>query len=71
MVDTELSKTAVLETRTTRDARVPLYADDPEMLCGWRGIPLPPQPDEHGEWQRDYTYDGGHKARWFRFRIDK
>jgi hypothetical protein len=32
----------------TRDARVPLSADDPEMENGWRCIPVPPTADD--EW---------------------
>jgi hypothetical protein len=30
----------------TRDARVPHAADDPEMECGWRCIPIPPTIDD-------------------------
>jgi hypothetical protein len=30
----------------TRDARVPLGADDPEMLNGWRSVPVPPTSDD-------------------------
>ncbi len=30
----------------TRDARVPLSDHDPEMVNGWRCIPIPPTEDE-------------------------
>jgi hypothetical protein len=30
----------------TRDARVPFSADDPDMECGWRCIPIPPTDDD-------------------------
>jgi hypothetical protein len=33
----------------TRDARVPISADDPEMDCGWKAIPLPPTIDDGWE----------------------
>jgi len=35
-----------LERRITRDARVPLSDDDPEMENGWRCIPVPPTDDD-------------------------
>jgi hypothetical protein len=34
-----------LERRATRDIRVPLSADDPEMESGWQNIPVPPTAD--------------------------
>jgi hypothetical protein len=39
----------VVERRITRDARVPLVADDDEFECGWQCIPLPPALDEGWE----------------------
>jgi hypothetical protein len=36
----------MLETRITRDAKVPYSADDPEMQDGWRCIPVPPTADD-------------------------
>jgi len=35
----------LLEHRITRDSKVPLSADDPEMENGWRCIPIPPTDD--------------------------
>jgi hypothetical protein len=35
-----------LERRITRDARVPISDDDPEMENGWRCIPVPPTADD-------------------------
>ena len=37
-----------LEREKTRDARVPLSADDPDMEDGWQCIPVPPTDDP--EW---------------------
>jgi hypothetical protein len=34
-----------LERTETRDERVPLSADDPEMDTGWSCIPVPPSAD--------------------------
>lgn len=34
-----------LERTKTRDERVPLSADDPEMDTGWSCIPVPPSAD--------------------------
>jgi hypothetical protein len=34
-----------LERITTRDERVPLNPNDPEMMEGWRCIPVPPTDD--------------------------
>lgn len=36
----------IVERRYTRDALVPLSADDPDFNCGWRCIPLPPSLDD-------------------------
>jgi hypothetical protein len=36
----------LIEHRYTRDAKVPLSIDDPEMWCGWQSIPIPPSLDE-------------------------
>ena len=35
----------LLEHRITRDSKVPLSADDPEMENGWPCIPIPPTDD--------------------------
>jgi hypothetical protein len=35
-----------LERVITRDERVPLSVDDPEMQNGWHSIPMPPTHDE-------------------------
>jgi hypothetical protein len=34
-----------LERARMRDERVPLDDDDPEMLNGWRSVPVPPSDD--------------------------
>ena len=47
-----------LERCSTRDDRVPLYADDPEMFCGWRCVPVPPSPDP-----RWFIIDSSHDRR--------
>jgi hypothetical protein len=39
----------VPEIRYTRDARVPLSADDPEFYQGWQCIPIPPTLDDGWE----------------------
>ena len=39
------SRHRFLERRVTRDVRVPLSEDDPEMENGWRCIPIPPTDD--------------------------
>jgi hypothetical protein len=51
-----------LERRITRDAKVPISADDLEMENGWRCIPIPPTDD--GRWfilddSRDYKTEWG------------
>jgi hypothetical protein len=53
-----------LQRRITRDAKVPLSADDLAMENGWRCIPMPPTTD--GDWfiiddNRDYKTEW---ARW-------
>src|SRR5262249_59144899 len=42
---TATGRRRVLERVATRDERVPLSADDPEMWRGWRNIPVPPSDD--------------------------
>lgn len=37
----------VLERVITRDARVPISADDPEMKNGWEYIPVQPTADDN------------------------
>jgi hypothetical protein len=58
----------VVERRITRDAQIPLVADDYEYVFGWRCIPLPPALDEGWEivdTSKDY------KTTWARFvRLD-
>jgi hypothetical protein len=39
----------IIEQRYTRDARVPLHADDLDMDEGWRCIPVPPTEDPSWE----------------------
>jgi hypothetical protein len=34
-----------VQKRWTRDARIPLIADDWEFLHGWECVPLPPERD--------------------------
>jgi hypothetical protein len=34
-----------LERVKTRDARVPMSADDPDMRNGWKAVPIPPTDD--------------------------
>ena len=36
----------IAEVRYTRDFRVPISADDPDMDCGWSCIPIPPTIDD-------------------------
>jgi hypothetical protein len=58
---------AYLETRATRDEREPLTLDDPEMLYGWRNVPVPP--DASGDWFIvDSTNDKA--TTWARWRAD-
>jgi hypothetical protein len=56
----------VIEHRYTRDAKVPLSAEDPEMDCGWRCVPIPPTDDER--WQI-FDTRGDRKTGWRRIRI--
>lgn len=35
----------VIERVYTRDIQVPLDANDPDFICGWRSIPVPPSLD--------------------------
>jgi hypothetical protein len=53
-----------LERAKTRDARVPLSDDDPEMDDGWRCIPVPPTGDP-----RWFILDDSHdyKTTWGRW----
>jgi len=56
----------VVEYCKTRDAQVPISAEDPDMLEGWRCIPVPPSEDPR--WQiHDTRHD--HKTTWRRFRL--
>jgi hypothetical protein len=52
-----------LRFEITRDVRVPLSADDPEMENGWRCIPIPPT-DDPGWFIVDDTKDS--KTVWAR-----
>jgi len=52
----------LLERRITRDAKVPISADDPEMEKGWRSIPVPPTEDDRWfilDTSRDYKTEWG------------
>ena len=53
-----------LEREKTRDQRVPLSVDDPEMNTGWRCIPVPPSADPG--W---FIFDNSHdyKTTWGRW----
>jgi len=53
-----------LERMITRDAKVPISADDPEMENRWRYIPIPPTDD--GDW---FILDSSHdrKTVWGRW----
>ena len=53
-----------LERVSTRDVQVPLSADDPEMLNGWRCVEIPPTNDV--AW---FILDSSHDRRttWGRF----
>jgi hypothetical protein len=42
---TYIGRHRFLEQRMTRDERVPLSADDPEMENGWSCVPVPPDND--------------------------
>jgi hypothetical protein len=56
----------VIEHAYTRDAVVPLSADDLDMDCGWRCIPVPPTDDE-----RWFPFDTSRDRRtgWRRIRL--
>jgi hypothetical protein len=56
----------VIERRYTRDACVPISDDDPEMLCGWQSIPVPPTFDD-GWVIFDQSKD--YKTGWRRIRL--
>jgi hypothetical protein len=56
----------LIEHRYTRDAQVPLNADDPEMDCGWRCFPIPPTDDDR--WQI-FDTRGDRKTGWRRIRL--
>jgi hypothetical protein len=53
----------IIETRYTRDARVPISADDPDMDCGWRSIPIAPTIDDGWE---IFDSSKDHKTGWHR-----
>jgi hypothetical protein len=57
-----------VERRLTRDARVPLTDDDPEMENGWQCIEVPP----NGElgWLIDKSYDSDRKTGWYRYVVE-
>jgi hypothetical protein len=59
-----MSRLRYLERAKTRDARVPLSADDLEMEDGWRCIPIPPTDDP--DW---FIIDNSHdyKTKWARW----
>ena len=54
-----------LERRVTRDARVPISADDLEMENGWRSIPIPPTED--GRWFIIDSHSKDYKTIWGRW----
>jgi hypothetical protein len=56
----------LIEHRYTRDERVPLSIDDPEMMCGWQSIPIPPSLDQ--AWQIFDTRKD-RKTGWRRIRL--
>jgi hypothetical protein len=41
----------MIRTVYTRDVKVPLAEDDPEMNSGWRCIPIPPTSDPDDVWE--------------------
>jgi hypothetical protein len=57
----------VVEYRGTRNAQVPISADDLDMSTGWRCIPVPPSEDP-GWAISDTRHD--YKTTWRRFRIE-
>jgi hypothetical protein len=48
----------------TRDEKVPLDPDDPEMEHSWRNVPQPPAPDDGGWIIVDSSHD--RKTGWMR-----
>jgi hypothetical protein len=56
----------VIEHVYTRDAKVPLIADDFEFDCGWQCIPLPPTLDEGWE---IFDHSKDYKTGWCRVRF--
>jgi hypothetical protein len=42
----QVGRRMIAEVRYTRDFRVPIADDDPEMDCGWQSIPVPPTIDD-------------------------
>jgi hypothetical protein len=48
-----------LERAKTRDERVPLDDDDPDMNYGWRCIPVPPTDDPGFDNSHDYKTTWG------------
>jgi hypothetical protein len=60
------SRLRFLERRITRDARVPLSADDPEMENGFRAIAVPPTRDD--DWfVLESSHNGKDKTVWGRW----
>jgi hypothetical protein len=57
----------IVETRITRDVRIPAADDDREMESGWRCVPVPPTDDP--SWQIDPDYASDRKTRWRRVHI--
>jgi hypothetical protein len=57
----------VIEHRYTRDFPVALSADDPDMDCGWRCIPMPPSEDD--SWQI-FDTSKDRRTGWRRIRIE-
>jgi hypothetical protein len=57
----------LLERRKTRDAVVPISADDPGMPCGWCCVPIRPTNDA-----RWFIIDSSHawKTTWARWRVE-
>jgi hypothetical protein len=57
----------MIEKIYTRDAQIPLIADDLDFSEGWRCIPLPP--DQSGEW---FIFDTSkdYKTGWMRIKTD-
>jgi hypothetical protein len=56
----------IVEYRKTRDAQVPISADDLDMHNGWRCIPVPPTEDPR--WQISNTRHD-YKTTWCRIRV--